>query len=396
MPDVAAVVERLCAVQPDRRPGGEGNREAVAFVSERFGAAGWDVSWQDFECLDWESGPAFVEVRCRRIRVEPAPYGLGVDACGPIRVVSQRSDLGSPDLHGALLVVTGDLVAEPLTPKAFPFYGSEEHEAIIALLESIRPVAVVAVTGKHPALCGALDPYPWIEDGDFAIPAAAVRTDVGASLLEAEGDVARIHVESTRTRSSGSNVVAFAGPPGPRLTVCAHVDSKPGTPGAVDNAAGVAALVALADRLEARTMPIGVELLAVNGEDHYAGPGEVAWLKANEGRLDEIELFVNIDAAGYRRGRTAFSLYNVSPDRSKTIRGTLARRDELIEGPAWYQSDHAILAMQGRPALAFTTEYVNEMLEALFHAPTDTPDQVSPSLIDGLVDALAELIGHWA
>ena len=180
------------------------------------------------------------------------------------------------------------------------------------------------------------------------------------------------------------------------MTVCAHIDTKPGTPGAVDNATGVAALALLAERLsEHQELPVGVELLAVNGEDHFAGPGEVAWLADNEGKLDSIELFINIDGAGYRRGRTAFSLYNVDDQRSASIRRKLDDVADLVEGPPWYQSDHAIFAMQGRPALAFTTEFLEEMLDELFHADTDTADQVAPERIESLATALEYLITSW-
>ncbi len=178
--------------------------------------------------------------------------------------------------------------------------------------------------------------------------------------------------------------------------MCAHIDAKPGTPGAVDNAAGVVALISVAERLARRDeLPVGVELLAVNGEDHFAAPGERAWLAANEGRLDAIELFINIDGAGYRRGRTSFSFYNLDTDRADRSRQIFDGFDDLIEGPPWYQSDHAIFAMQGRPALALTTEYGEEMLGELFHAPTDTPDQVATERILGVAEALEALIVAW-
>ncbi len=177
MVDVLSVVDRLCSVVPDRRPGSAGNREAVDLVARLLGSAGWDVSTPEFDCLDWVGGDGSVEICDETIQVVPSPYGLGVDAVGPLRVVTGLVDLSRPDLAGAVVAVTGDLVAEPMTPKSFPFYGSDEHTAIIAALEAAQPVAVVAATGKHPELCGALDPFPWIEDGDFDVPAAAVRPD---------------------------------------------------------------------------------------------------------------------------------------------------------------------------------------------------------------------------
>jgi len=133
----------------------------------------------------------------------------------------------------------------------------------------------------------------------------------------------------------------------------------------------------------------------VNGEDHYAAPGEVAWLSDNEGTLNDIALFVNIDGAGYRAGRTAYSTYNVADAVQTRIDLAFRNRADLVEGPEWHQSDHAIFAMQGRPALAFTTEHVEEMLETLFHAPTDTPDKVDAALLVGIATALEDLIVGW-
>lgn len=393
---VSEIVERLCSAVPDRRPGSSGNDDAVDFVAERFRKAGWKVTLPEFDCLDWVGGSGDVTIGAESIPLVPSPYGLGVDAIGPVRIATCRQDLFAGDLTDSVLVVAGDLVAEPLTPKAYPFYGSDEHKEVIDALETARPVAIIAVTGKHPALCGALDPFPWIEDGDFEVPVAAVRPSDAAVLLESDGKRARVSIEARRIPSTARNIVARRGPRDRRLVVCAHIDTKPGTPGAVDNAAGVAALVVLVERLgRDGELPVGIEVLVVNGEDHFAGPGEVAWLEANAGVLDTIELFINIDGAGYREGATAFSFYNVGAQRVETIREAFQGFGDLVEGPPWYQSDHAIFAMQGRPALAFTTERVEEMLAELFHAATDTPEQVEPERIVSIATALQALITNW-
>lgn len=393
---ILRLVEELCAVDPDRRPGSQGNEDAVDLVAGRLRQAGWEVSLPEFDVLNWVGGDATLTVGSESIPIVPSPYGTSVEATGPVRVVGSREDLSAADLSGSILVVTGSLVSEPLTPKGFPFYRSEEHMWIIERLEAIRPAAIIAMTGKYPELCGALDPFPWIEDGDFEIAAAAVRPADAVHLTSSEATTGRVSIQAHRIPSTARNIVAQRGPSDPRLVVCAHLDSKPGTPGAVDNAAGVAALVVLADRLAKHDeLPLGIELLAVNGEDHFAAPGEVAWLAANEGRLDAIELFINIDGAGYRTGSTAFSFYNVEGEREDIIKGAFAEFDDLVEGPPWYQSDHAIFAMQGRSALALTTEFVEEMLAELFHAETDTPDQVAPTRIASIAAALEAVILSW-
>ena len=75
--------------------------------------------------------------------------------------------------------------------RQYPFYGSEEHAAMINALESAAPAAVIAVTGRYPALCGALDPFPLIEDGDFAIPTGNIRPDESGPVLDRDGQPAR-------------------------------------------------------------------------------------------------------------------------------------------------------------------------------------------------------------
>jgi aminopeptidase YwaD len=142
-------------------------------------------------------------------------------------------------------------------------------------------------------------------------------------------------------------------------------------------------------------LPIGVELLAVNGEDHYAAPGELAWLASNGDALEEVMLAINIDGAGYRRGKSAYSTYNVDGAAAEHVRRVFEARDDFIHGPDWYQSDHAIFAMRGRPALAITTEHVQQMLGELFHSAADTPDQVDIDLVAGIAEALEELIVTW-
>ncbi|MDH5422748.1 MAG: M28 family peptidase, partial [Acidimicrobiia bacterium] len=375
-------LEVLCSAVPDRRPGSAGNHEAVEYVADRLAEAGCTVRFQEFPCLDWETQGGTLSVGDRTIELTPSPYGIGVKAAGPIRVVREVAELGRDDLDGSILVLTGGLASEPLTPKAFPFYGSDEHEVIIAALEAAVPAAVIAVTGKYPELCGALDPFPLIEDGDFSIPTANVRPEAGETLVKEDGRPATVEIRSIRKPSRARNVIGSRGSQTERITVIAHIDAKPGTPGAVDNGAGVVVLLVLARLLaEHPDLPIGVELLAVNGEDHFAAPGELAWLSEHGDALEQIPLVVNIDGAGYRGGRSAFSKYNLDDELGGLVDGVFAGRDSFIEGPDWYQSDHAIFAMRGRPVVAITTEHVQEMLSELFHSPADTPDQVDPKLV---------------
>lgn len=391
-------LEALTAGPGDRRPGSEANRAATDYVARAFEAARWQTSTPEFYCLDWRTDGGSVAFDGIELQLTPAPYGLGVSATGPIRVLSTLGDLQRTDIGDAVLVLTGELAAEPLTPKEYPFYRSEEHARIVVALETAAPAAVIGVTGRAPALCGALDPFPLIEDGDFTIPAANVRPQDAAALLEADGKPANITIRSKRIPTRAQNVIGRRGPQAHRVTVMAHIDAKPGTPGAVDNAAGVVALLLLADRLSAARhpmLPTGLELLAVNGEDHFAAPGEVAWLKGQDDRLDDIALAINIDAAGYRLGRSSYSTYNLDEAMTAQVRAAFGSHPGLVEGPDWFQSDHAIFAMRGRAAVAITAERLDELLAELYHSPADTADQVDVERLVEVADAIEALIMDW-
>ena len=105
---------------------------------------------------------------------------------------------------------------------------------------------------------------------------------------------------------------------------------------------------------------------------------------------------VNIDGAGYCEGGSAFSLYNVDDEIAAHVKRSFDGYADITEGPAWYQSDHAIFAMQGRAALAITTERVQEMLAVLFHSQHDTPDKVDINRIINIATALESPDRHLA
>ena len=347
---------------------------------------------QWFDCLDWEAAESEVRIADRSWAVVPSPYGTGVSGSGRLIAAATRDELAACAESGAVLVLHGALTRQPLTPRGYPFYSSAEDEEVLELIESAEPRAVVAITGKYPELCGALDPFPFIEDGSVDVAAAAVGPHVGRQLLAHVGQEATVNVRASRRPARAANVLARRGPQDRRVTVVAHVDTKPGTPGALDNGTGVVALLMVAQALAAEPFDgdTGIELLAVNGEDCYAAPGEVAYLQ--DADLDAVVLAINFDAVGLPHGPTAWSLYECPAELDALLRHELVDRPGLVEGPPWFQSDHAIFAMKGRPALAMTSADVATALARVAHAPTDTPDQVDIGAVQDAATAAAGAI----
>lgn len=383
----------LCVTIGARPTGSAANRRAQDYVAAAFTRIGYTPQYQSFTCLDWTQDGARLAVGGEAFAALVSPYSLGCNVCAPLAVVSSIEELEAADIDGKIVLVRGDLAREQLMPKNFPFYNPAEHKRVIDALEAKCPQAIVAATSRDAGVAGAIYPFPLIEDGDFDIPSVYMTEDEGARLAHFAGALATLEIAAQRRPSTACNVIAQqAGNSQRKVVVCAHLDSKVSTPGALDNAAGIATLLLLADLLSSHNGRLGIEFVAINGEDYYASSGEVRYLESNHAKLGDIALAINMDGLGYRVGKAAFSLYECPDSLAHTVRSTLARHDALLEGEQWYQGDHMIFALNQRPALAITSAQMTELWSTIAHTSADTPDLVDASSLIAVASALHALI----
>ncbi len=278
-------------------------------------------------------------------------------------------------------------------PKNFPFYNPDHHKRIIHLLETKCPQAIIAATSRDVDVAGAVYPFPLIEDGDFDIPSVYMTEEEGYRLAEEQGMEVSLEIRASRIPAEGCNVSARKGADSNRRVVLfAHIDAKDGTPGATDNASGVIVLLLLAALLADYSGDLGIEIVALNGEDYYSNPGEQQYLRINAGKFSEIVLGINLDGVGYYRGRTAYSLYDCSPEMSSLINEVFSAHGDLVAGEPWYQGDHALFLINQRPALAMTSQEFSTLLTEIAHTPKDSPEIVDPSKLVHAALALRDLL----
>lgn len=180
---------------------------------------------------------------------------------------------------------------------------------------------------------------------------------------------------------------------GNRFILCAHIDTKKNTPGALDNAAGVAVLLALAERLQHYNGARDLEIVPFNGEDYYAVSGQMLYIKQNDNRFEDVDMVINIDAAGYKDSNTAVSFYNLTEDNTRKLLETASEYPSIVQGEAWYEGDHSIFLQQGVPCMAVTSSNLHEGVMYLSHTPEDTLDKVNQALLEDLVEYLFRLVG---
>jgi aminopeptidase YwaD len=377
-------VAALCA-HPDRSLGSEGNAAAGEYFCVRAAEAGLRIQRFGFDCVRWDAGDATLVVSDRRFALSVAPYSLGCDAAARLTSAASLDELANPDLTDSILLLHGALAAEQVFPKNYPYVSFPAHQALIAALEHVRPAAIVALTGSETAR-----PFALFEDADFDVASAFPPAEDGDALLALVGEEARLRIDSVRSAATGEQPVATCeGDRMGRIVVSAHFDTKHDTPGALDNASGVAILLALADLLGPSRQGRSVELVAFNGEDDYSAAGEVTYFV--RAGVDGTALAINIDGAAWRDHDTVVSWHGCPRSLETALGESLDTRGGFSAGPMWPMSDHMIFAGQGVPVVAITSD-IESLVASVAHTPADTPDLVDPEVAARIARFVLELV----
>lgn len=383
----------LCETIPTRRVGSPGNQQATDWFAAHLAERGFNVETPVFTCIDWQSAGASLLVAGQPFEVFSSPYSLGCQVDAPLAAASSLDELATIDLADKLLLIHGELAKEQIMPRNYPFYYPEEHQRLHQLLDQKAPLAIVTATGRNPSLAGGAYPFPLIEDGSFDIPSVYLTDVQGQRLLSHVGKPVVLISRAERIAATGCNVVGRkSGSSGKRIVLTAHIDAKPGSPGALDNATGVITLLLLADLLRNIQPEHTVEIVAINGEDYYAASGEMLYLQQNQATLGDIRLNINLDGLGYRDGPTAYSLYGCSNELEAAIRQILSSHPMLVDGTPWPQGDHMIFVKNGVPALAITCEAFEHICTEITHTTRDAPNQVEPARLLETALALQDLL----
>jgi len=386
-------LKTLCNVRPNRRTGSPGNREATDFFADTIRAYGYEVDATPFECLDYISDGSVLTRGEEVFEVYVSPYSLGCDVLADLIVVSTVEELESTNCEGKILLMRGAICSEQLMPKGFVFYNPEHHRRTIALLESRKPAAIITATERKPEQVGALYPFPLIVDGDFDIPSVYCRDTVGDVLAAMQGALFRLKVKAMRVLSSAANVVARLNVgAAKKVVITAHIDAYEDTPGASDNASGVVVLLLVGEMLSDYGGENCVEIAALNGEDHYSAAGQMDYLKRYGDELGQVLLVANVDDVGYKEGRSSYSFYECPAQLERTAEDVFQRFDGLVRGEPWFSGDHMIFVQSGVPAVAFTSEYMPELMRSVTHTSADTPDIVDCCKLVEVAESLNDLV----
>lgn len=223
---------------------------------------------------------------------------------------------------------------------------------------------------------------------------------------------------STQQFRSGGRMVRNIETGSGDILVGAHYDTVPGSPGADDNASGVAVLLELA-----RLVPAGVRFVAFANEEapYFLGPEMGSFVYARE-RAAKLRAMFSLEMLGYYSDAPGSQAYPAPlgmfyPDRGDFVAfvGDLGARALLrqaigifrekasfpseglaapsfIPGVAW--SDHWSFRKHGFPAIMITDTAFYRYPH--YHRASDTPDKLDYERMARVTLGLAEVLKELA
>lgn len=367
-----------------RPAGSQANRKAANFIAEEMKQAGYEVIAQEYPCPDWRVLSSELTVAGKKVRVVVNTHSPSCDIEAELVPVSSIEDLQDLDLTGRIAVVHGEITQNGFMPKNFDrrYYVDENKDRFIENLERCRPDAIITVS--HYDI-----PLPVLQDSELDIPSVSVHRDEVPLLVGNSGVAARLKIVTESRESTGSNLIGRRGNSGKKILLCAHYDSFPGTPGAMDNASGIAALLLLSRHLKEVETEAAIELVAYGGEDSWF-PGDA--LYSQEYPPDNLIAAINIDGIGMKDADNVVAFFGCPDELVSRISETAKRFGEFVQGQ-FYESDHGFFWPLGIPTLAFTSMCM-ELLGKVTHTENDTIDLLDTRKIrqtSGLIHEIVQM-----
>lgn len=334
------VIKGLASIGP-RPAGSAGLQEATFRVADQLQAMGLNISVHEFLCTRWEVG---------------SPPRLTVQGVGELSCEAMLGSIGG-SFSGRLEPYGNYVVWGMYSWPAYAVRGAGDR------LEAHLLV--------RPDGSAIQQPVP---EGSALVPHLCVGVDAASALESCAATGGRVEgsLETVSEGAIGHNVRAWRGKDllfgdGRVDLVVAHCDTVPSSPGAYDNAGGVAALLGLAELLAEAKLPEKVQLLLTGAEEqHLAGSRAFVKELRLAGKLANVGFCLNLDGTGRGEMLEAW----VGPGAlAERIRKSFKGEDARFVSPPPSAGDHYSFWESGVPAVMLT---FND--PEILHRPEDVPD----------------------
>jgi Iap family predicted aminopeptidase len=383
-------VEALAALGP-RFAGTEGEARAREFLTRELAATGLEVAAEEFVHLAYEPGESSCAILDGEASLPSA--GLQMTAAGPVEaeVIYVGDGVDAAAGGEGAAAIAGRIVAfrSGVPTTVAPGLAAQGAAGLIALSPAPDRLITHLVAAFRP-LAG-----PSQEERVLPIPGVIVEAEAGERLLaRISRGPTRVRLEhraSYMERTSANLVAEIPGtePDAPKIVVGAHYDSQLDSPGAADNATGLAALLAMA-RAWVGTRPRRTIALVAFGVEETGswGAADYAARHAAEG----VEAMVNLDALGppLDATRTIVAHPRIATLAADSARATGWEVEQELDARDFPFADHAPFVAANIPAV-WIWRYPPP--HPYYHSAGDAPRWVNFTLL--AEDAEASAATAW-
>jgi Zn-dependent M28 family amino/carboxypeptidase len=366
-----------------RTIGSSGNHAAEKYIASIFQAENLHIETQEFSCPDWIEIETRLEFSGKELEASANTFSPSVDITAPTIAIGTLAELENAEIEGSIPVFYGALAQSEIAAKG-AIYVSERDRRIIQLLETRGAVGAITI---NPTLHAR---WRLLEDFDLNLPSVTVSASSGLELLKKNGDLVRMCVVAHRLPSRSANVIGrLAGELTEKIVICAHYDAKVDTPGAYDNAGGVAAILSLAGSLK-DYLPQPrhtIEFVAFSGEEIY-GLGDMTYAGKIDHDFSSIAAAINFDGIGPLIASNSIAVFSTSEHFSKMIDRHITGYPGVVRIDPWPASDHYIFYSNGVPSIALSSVGIRD----IYHTPADTIDWLSPGKLDEAIRLALEIL----
>lgn len=356
--------------------GSAANHKAATYIRKVFEESGFCVNEQQVDCPSWHLESAFIEFDQNRVEVIGNTFTPACDVSSTVVAISTLAELEAAHLEGKIALLYGEIIRIGFIAKSFKLYNPEINQRLIAMLEEKHPAAIITVATTTENV------LPLINDWDFSIPSITVPPELGLQLMDHNGSL-RVTIRSTMDRDYTLNVFGTRkSHKHEKLILCAHYDTAFNCPGAVDNSAGLACLLSLAEILGQLEFSCGIELITFSGEE-FAAIGDQAYLK-DEPDFENMLAVINMDGVGQKLGNNTLTAIGTSKALEAEVKKIKSDYPMMVWAEPWYESDHTLFLMNGVPCLPLNSLGIND----IYHQPKDQLKWVSTSKLEEVINVV--------
>ncbi len=374
----------------NRMAGSAGEREAAELTRAALERAGTrDARLEGFDIQGWERGESAIVAG----RVTQSCLGLPRSPSATVTAplidcgYGLPADLTDHDLEDAIVLVRSDVPshADRYVHRREKYYRAVEAGAAGFVYRNHVP-GCLAPTGSVGTEAAPI--------GD--IPTVGVSSEVGARLARRfDGSEVDLSVEATIGPATSQNVHAELGPDTDEcVLVTSHVDAHDIAEGALDNGAGTAMVVELANALTSREGDLetrvefvcyGAEEVGLVGSQHHATATDT----------DRVTAVVNND--GVVGSRTLEFVTNGFTEFGDAVRTVGDRFDHpvVVDPTMGPHSDHWSFVTDGVPA-THVTSTSDEQGRGYGHTEADTIEKLESRTLREQAIILTELVVELA